>query len=158
MILGITGHRAGPEMGGYDLPNKTYLKVCKELDQLFKELKPDKVLSGMCIGVDQWSCIVCLRNNIKYSAIIPFEGQELFWPEQSKKTYNTLRKLASEEVIVSPGKYSASKMQIRNQYIVNNCDKLIAVFNKSKTNSGTYNCIKYAESIGKEILFINPLI
>ncbi len=156
MIIAITGHRAGPKMGGYQLPNNIYIKVCNELDNLFKEMRPEKVLSGMATGTDQWACAVCLKNKINYSAIIPFEGQELAWPEESQKAYRLLRKLASEEVIVSPGGYAASKMQIRNEYLVDNCDKLIAVIKPDETSGGTFNCVKFAKSKNKEIIFINP--
>ena len=45
-------------------------------------------------------------------------------------------------------------MQKRNEYMVNESDKVIAVCDGSK--SGTYNCIKYAENQNKEIIVINP--
>jgi len=43
---------------------------------------------------------------------------------------------------------------IRNKYICNNVDLLIAVFNGER--GGTYNCIQYAKSIKKEILYVDP--
>jgi uncharacterized phage-like protein YoqJ len=50
--------------------------------------------------------------------------------------------------------YSAAKMQIRNEYMVNACDKLIAVWDH--TPGGTENCVKYAQSINKDIIYIDP--
>ena len=46
------------------------------------------------------------------------------------------------------------KMQTRNEWMVNHCDKLIAVWNGS--DGGTGNCVNYAKSINKEIIYINP--
>lgn len=53
-----------------------------------------------------------------------------------------------------PGGYAPAKMQIRNEYMVENCDLLIAVWDKS--DGGTANCVKYAKSQRKNIIYINP--
>jgi uncharacterized phage-like protein YoqJ len=45
-------------------------------------------------------------------------------------------------------------MQKRNEYMVDNSDIVIAVWDGSK--GGTYNCVKYAEKLGKKIIVINP--
>lgn len=53
---------------------------------------------------------------------------------------------AEEIVYVSIGKYAAWKMQKRNEWMVNNCDILLAIWDG--TNGGTKNCIDYAISKG----------
>jgi uncharacterized phage-like protein YoqJ len=153
MIVAFTGHRPD-KLGGYKLPNPTYIKVCQQIDKILKELKPEKVISGMALGVDQWAAMIAYKLGIPFLAAIPFEGQENKWPPESQKTFNLLRRLASEEVIVSPGVYATSKLQTRNEWMVDNCDKLIAVWDE--TPGGTANCINYAKSIGREIIFIDP--
>lgn len=153
MIIAFTGHRPD-KLGGYKLPNPIYLHVCRQIDQKLRELKPTKVISGMALGVDQWAAYIAYKMVIPFVAAIPFEKQDAKWPHQSKETYNRLRKLASEEVIVSPGGYSVDKMQIRNEWMVDHCDKLIAIWDGSP--GGTDNCINYAKSISKEIIFIDP--
>ena len=45
-------------------------------------------------------------------------------------------------------------MQIRNQWMVDNCELLIAVFDG--TSGGTANCVNYAKSIRKNTVVINP--
>lgn len=45
-------------------------------------------------------------------------------------------------------------MQKRNEWMVDNCDILIAVWDKSP--GGTKNCVDYAESKKKQIIYINP--
>src|SRR5277367_2176571 len=122
MIVAFTGHRPD-KLGGYKLPNPIYRKVCKDIECLLKELQPDQVISGMALGIDQWAAAIAYRLKIPFLAAIPFEGQEGKWPEENQKTYRLLRKLAAEEVVVCPGSYSADKMQTRNIWMVDHCDK-----------------------------------
>jgi uncharacterized phage-like protein YoqJ len=153
MIVAFTGHRPD-KLGGYKLPNDTYIRVCQKIDTTLRELNPEKVISGMALGIDQWAAMIAHKLGIPFLAAIPFEGQEKAWPETSQKTFRLLRKLAAEEVIVSSGGYSADKMQVRNIWMVDNCDTLIAVWDG--TSGGTANCVAYAESVGKTIIRINP--
>jgi uncharacterized phage-like protein YoqJ len=44
-------------------------------------------------------------------------------------------------------------MQIRNEWMVDRCDKLIAVWDGSK--GGTGNCVDYAKSVNKDIFRID---
>lgn len=160
MIISFTGHRPDKlpnKQTGYKLPNPTYIKVCVELEKILKEKQPEKVISGMALGFDQWAASVAIKLNIPFIAAIPFEGQESAWPIFSQKSYHLLLKKAYEIVVVSPGSYSAYKMQIRNEYLVNNCDILVACWN-GDTSGGTYNCIQYAKSLNKEIIYIDPKV
>jgi len=153
MIVAFTGHRPD-KLGGYTLPNKTYIKVCQEIDKTLQELKPEKVITGMALGVDQWAANIAVNLKIPFVAAVPFDKQESKWPESSQKIFNMLLKKAAEKIIVSPGGYSADKMQTRNQWMVDNCDVLIAVYDGSA--GGTGNCVNYAQSIKKRIIFIDP--
>lgn len=153
MIVAFTGHRPD-KLGGYKLPNDTYIKVCQKIDKTLRELKPEKVITGMALGVDQWAAVVAHKIGIPFLAAIPFENQEMKWPEGSQKTYRLLRKLASEEVIVCSGKYEARKLQVRNEWMCDHCDVLVAIWDGSP--GGTANCINYAKSIGRKIIFIDP--
>lgn len=153
MIVAFTGHRPD-KLGGYKLPNPIYTKVCQRIDRALGDLQPEKVISGMALGVDQWAAYIALKKKIPFIAAVPFEGQENAWPFQSQHLYRILLRNAHEKVIVSPGGYSADKMQIRNIWMVDHCDKLIAIWDGTK--GGTGNCIEYAKSINKNILYINP--
>src|SRR5690242_2888513 len=147
MIITFSGHRP-PKIGGFRIPNPIYDHINKELKKLLEEIKPDKAISGMALGFDQWAAEVCLDLNIPFIAAVPHIGQEKMWPQESKDNYEYLISKASEVVIVSEGCYAPYKMQIRNQWMADRCDKLIACFDGSA--GGTYNCIQYAKSIGKE--------
>jgi len=155
MIVAISGHRPN-KLGGYNLPNPTYIKVCRAIDKQLRELKPSKVISGMALGIDQWTANIAIKLGIPFIAAIPFEGQEKKWPESSQKIFHKLLSKAADIVYVSPPGYSASKMQIRNQWMVDQCDTVLAVYDGS--GGGTGNCIEYARSVGKKIIIIDPNI
>lgn len=153
MIVSFTGHRPD-KLGGYNLPNPTYLHVCRQIDKALRELKPEKVISGMALGVDQWAANIAIKLGIPFIAAVPFTGQEKAWPPQSQKVFNNLLSKAAEVVIVSEGGYSAFKMQIRNQWMVDRADLVMAIWDGSK--GGTGNCVEYAKSKNKEIFYIDP--
>lgn len=153
MIVSFTGHRPD-KLGGYKLPNPTYLHVCQQIDKTLQELKPEKVISGMALGVDQWAANIAIRLGIPFIAAVPFLGQEKAWPQASQKVFNKLLGKAAEVVIVSEGGYSAYKMQIRNEWMVDRADKVIAIWDG--TSGGTGNCVNYARAKGKEIILIDP--
>jgi uncharacterized phage-like protein YoqJ len=160
MILGITGHRP-PGLGcSYDIPNPTYDKVYQALQEKFKELKVEKVISGMALGTDQWAAVAAMDLGIPFVAAVPFEGQESKWPEESQKKFRFLLDSAVEVVVVSPGGYSPEKMHIRDRWIVDNSNALLGVWNGIR-HGGTYGTIRYAEkqiNKGREykIHIINP--
>lgn len=152
MIISATGHRPD-KLGGYKLPNPIYTSVCQQVKQLFVSLNPEKVISGMALGFDQYFANVAVQLNIPLIAAVPFVGQESVWSIQDQKRYNKLLKSAAEVIIVSPGSYSADKMHIRNKYLVDNCDLLIAAWDG--TPGGTGSCINYAKSQNRKITFLN---
>lgn len=153
MIIAFTGHRPD-KLGGYKLPNPTYIKVCSAIDAALQEFKPEKIISGMALGVDQWAANIAIKLNIPFIAAIPFAGQEGKWPESSQKTFRALLNKAAEQVIVSPGAYEPAKLQVRNEWMVDRCDLLIAVWDGTK--GGTGNCVEYAKGVNKDIFRIDP--
>jgi len=154
LVIAGTGHRP-PKIGGYQLPNPIYNYICQQTEKILIEQKPDQVLTGMAQGFDSWLAFIAIKLAIPFVAVIPFEGQEKKWPQASQTKYHKLMAKASDIAIVSSGNYSAEKMQLRNQYLVDHCHKLIAVFDGEK-QGGTYNCIQYAHQQKKELIIINP--
>lgn len=157
MIISFTGHRPNKlpdQKTGYDLNNPTNTYIANQIENKLLGLKPEKIISGMALGVDTIAANVAVKLNIPFIAAIPFIGQESKWPEKSQKIYRDLLCKASEKIIVSSGSYTSYKMQIRNQYMVDNSDILIAVFDGS--SGGTKNCVDYAISKNKQIIYINP--
>lgn len=157
MIIAITGHRPDklPDAEtGWTIPNPTYIKVCKELKRVLSEQKPDKIICGMSMGTDQYAANIANILGIPFIAAVPFVGQERLWQEQDQKRYRKLLTQAAEVKIVSPGGYSIDKMHARNDWMVMNCDKVLAVWDGSK--GGTASCLHFAKMMRKEIIRIDP--
>ena len=72
-----------------------------------------------------------------------------------EKHYNYILEHADKVTYVTNGLYKPSVMQKRNIYMVDKCDRLMAVWN-GKKSGGTYNCIEYAKSVNKFIWRIDP--
>jgi uncharacterized phage-like protein YoqJ len=155
MIVAVTGHRPNKLGGEYDMKGPLSTSIYNALKEEIEKLDPEKMISGMALGVDMIFANLAVRLHRTLIAAVPFSGQELKWPPQSQKIYNTLLSYADEIVIVSPGGYSPAKMQKRNEWMVDNCDVLIAVWDGSP--GGTANCRDYARSVGKRIINIDPL-
>ena len=47
------------------------------------------------------------------------------------------------------GQYRVSKLQWRNQYMIDNSDATILYLNPTSRKGGTYNALRYAEKVGK---------
>ena len=139
MILGVTGHRT---IENYD---KLYLSIVEKL----KEFNPEHTISGMAIGFDQLFSVICIRLSIPFIAAIPFKGQEKTWPNHIQKQYHKILDKAKEVVIVCDGDFSKEKFQIRNEWIVNNSDEMLAYWNGQ--NSGTGHAVRYASGISRRV-------
>jgi uncharacterized phage-like protein YoqJ len=83
-------------------------------------------------------------------AAIPFTGQDARWWKESRKKYKYLMSRAEDVNISSPG-FAYESFQIRNEWMVDNSDKIVAMWDGSE--GGTYNCIKYARS--KKVPIVN---
>jgi uncharacterized phage-like protein YoqJ len=108
----------------------------------------------MALGIDQDFARVCIEMRIPFIAAIPFVGQESNWPFESQQRYQEILSYAYCVYVVSGGGYAAWKMQTRNEWMVDNCDILIAVWDGS--SGGTRNCINYANKVCRTIHRIEP--
>jgi uncharacterized phage-like protein YoqJ len=155
LIVAFTGHRPD-KLGGYH-PNPLANNIKSAIADKLLDLEPEKVISGMALGVDQWAAKAAHLLSIPFIAAIPFEGQELAWPAQSQEVYRELIELADEVVTVCDGGYAAWKMQKRNEFLVDHCDVLLAVWN-GDFSGGTANCVRYAHQQGRLILRFDPVL
>ena len=145
MIVAVTGHRP-QKLGGYS--TGVNMKLLDLAQQALKRHNIEKVLTGMAQGWDQAIATSCAVLNIPFVACIPFTGQDEMWTADGKRLYQFLMEKASEVKLVSNGSYSPTKMQKRNEYMVDNSEFLIALWNG--TPGGTANCIAYAKKVGRK--------
>lgn len=138
--VAVTGHRPN-KLGGYD----KMFKLKEFARECFEQYKDQigVVYTGMALGWDQAVALACVELEIPFIACVPFEGQEKMWPKSSQLNYQELCSKAKEIVCVSGPGYSSWKMQLRNQYMVDSCDRLVAMWDG--TEGGTKNCVDYAD-------------
>ena len=140
MILGFTGHRPASLPGNYS--ERTNRALLSTADFVLAQCKPEKVISGMALGWDTAVAQCAVNRGIDLIAAVPFESQSSKWHKTSQDRYQKLLDRASRIKIVSAGGYSLQAMQLRNQWIVDRSERLMALWHKGK--GGTKNCMDYA--------------
>lgn len=151
MIVAVTGHRLD-KLGGYN--HEVQHNLLEFAKIVLPLLKPTKIISGMALGWDQAVAEAAIELGISFVAAVPFVGQESIWPLESQTKYNMLIEHASEIRIISDGGYAAYKMQVRNKWMVDNSERLFALWDGS--SGGTANCVRYAEQKMKPITNVWP--
>lgn len=147
MIIAGTGHRP-PKLGGYSSDVYENLTDCAY--NWLKENKPAKVISGMALGWDQALAEAAIGLDIPVIAAIPCLNQEYKWPPASKEHYHEILADVDEIVRVSPLPYTPDCMQLRNQWMVDHADQILALWDGS--SGGTANCIRYANAKKKPVI------
>lgn len=116
-------------------------------------------LSGGALGMDMFAaeCVIELRARYPFIAlemVIPFDKQSDKWEKSYQERYNTLMKDA--DIITYTGhNYTKGCMFIRNRYLVNNADLLLAAFDGQ--SGGTAMTVKYAKDNGVQVIEIPPV-
>jgi uncharacterized phage-like protein YoqJ len=155
MIIAYTGHRPNKLGNEYDLKGPYSNHIGNQLRKILLEQRPDKCISGMALGFDQLAALITLELNIPLIAAIPCKNQEKIWPQKSQNLYyDILNNPLVEKVMVSEFQYTQSAMEVRNIWMVDHADKIIACFDGSF--GGTRNCVRYAKLNKKEIIRIDP--
>lgn len=172
----FTGHRPN-KLGGYDWNSYKNIKIMQELKkEIIKVIEANKdketlFICGGALGIDQMAFEICHKlktkyNNIKLEVAIPFKNQPNNWfnKDDVKKYKEQLEKADTvtyvdkiEEYKIkgySEDAYYPAKMQKRNEYMVDNSEFVIAVWDG--TRGGTANCVRYSKKLGRDIIVINP--
>lgn len=166
MSVCFTGHRPD-KLGGYNENNPIMARVRKMLTHEIRRMLLSgnrTFITGMALGVDQLAAEILLDlkdgsghiSNIKLIAAVPFLGQEKMWPQASQRKFREILAKCDEVVYVCNAGYAGWKMQKRNEWMVDNSEAVIAVWDG--TAGGTGNCVKYAESAvhKPDIIRIDP--
>ena len=159
MKICLTGHRPS-KIYGYDLNKKEWQDLKNKLKEILVAYDCDEAITGMALGCDTIFAIAVLELKhegypIDLRCAVPFKGQENKWTISDIERYKKILQQADFVDVLSEEKYSPKLLQDRNEYMVNNSDLVIAVWD-GEENGGTYNCIKYAKTKNKDIIYINP--
>lgn len=146
----FTGHRSKNLPWGYKEKGIKFFVFKNKLKKIIKQsIKAGYIyfISGMELGIDMLCAEIILKlkkkhPNIKLECAIPCKNQTEKWKKESIDRYNKILSLADKITYTSNSNYYNGCMQKRNQYMIDNSNLLIAVFNGS--NGGTKQTIEYA--------------
>lgn len=150
MILAGSGHRLGNKLGGYGKGVEDKLLALAR--GTLEYYQPSKVISGFALGWDLSLAEAAIECKIPLIAAIPCKNQAERWPKESMSKYRLLLAMSIEVNVLSEI-YHPGVMQARNEWMVDRCDKLLALWN-GEESGGTYNCIKYAQKKRKPIVSV----
>lgn len=145
MKIAVTGHRP-QKLGGFS--EQVFQLLVAFATRMLNAYKPTEVITGMALGWDQAVAMACVQMHIPFTAAIPCVEQERKWIS-GKERYYWLLQQAYHKVLVTDAPYTAYLMQVRNEWMVNECDVLVALWDGS--SGGTGNCVAYAQRVGKPI-------
>ena len=138
MKIAITGHR--PErLNGHAQEIRNWI------DEFLLKNEVTAMYNGMAQGVDQICAKSAVKNRIPLIICYPYK----------RISFNPLEEFLmdnAEEINFISKEYSKQSYYIRDKYMVDHCDVLLAVWYGKKVG-GTWLTVKYAQSIGKEIIF-----
>lgn len=150
MKIAFTGHR---KQLWLTIENEEFNFINKLSAYLSNITEPYTFIVGGCTGVDSFAATYALSHRIPYDLYVPFpllihartkwfnkeDGYNLL--NQHKYCQN---KRVASEVFDTEAYYK------RDKWMVEDADILIAYYYKEKSGSG--NCVRYAESIGKPVV------
>lgn len=155
MRIAITGHRPNKLWNDYDLVSPGMQAIKMTLKRAIDKFNPTVIISGMALGIDMMWAELAIEHQLPLLACIPCLNQESKWPEKSQMRYRKILDYNQcTEVHVTKGSYTQACMQKRNEYMVEHCNLLLAVWDG--TSGGTANCVYYARSVERKGWIINP--
>ena len=138
MKIAITGHR--PErLNGHEQEIRNWI------DEFLLKNEVTAMYNGMAQGVDQICAKSAVKNRIPLIICYPYK----------RISFNPLEEFLmdnAEEINFISKEYSKQSYYIRDKYMVDHCDVLLAVWDGEKSG-GTWITIEYAQKIGKPIIF-----
>lgn len=157
----FSGHRPN-NLGGYDENNILNQYIKEQLRLYIEDLIINKnikyFITGGALGVDTWAAEIVLElkkiHKIKLFIAQPFMSQSSKWSKNQIERYNSILNQADRVITVSKGEFSSEKMKIRNEFMVNNSEYVIIVFN-GDFKSGTGHCLNYAKKQKKKVYLID---
>ena len=146
----FTGHR---DLGLDFSAKKLKKAVIEEIEN-----GVDTFYNGMAMGFDLIAAETVLSLKKKYPQVklilcCPCYGQEKYFSEKDKKRYSKIWKKGDEKIVLADSYYRGC-MQVRDQYMVERADCMIAYCKKETGGTAyTVKCFKRMKKDGK-IIFL----
>lgn len=143
MVIAFTGHRPNKLDSDYRLSGPKVIQIRSDIVKNLAVLPAvSEFIVGGALGIDMLAALIACEFNVPYTVAVPCLNQDAKWNPACKSMYAAILERARKVYYVSNTPYDSICMQKRNEWMVNNCDTLYAVWDGS--NGGTGNCIKYA--------------
>jgi uncharacterized phage-like protein YoqJ len=146
MIVAGTGHRP-PKLGGYH--DWIFQGLIILAEDFLKIKEPKEVISGMALGWDQALAQAAINLGISLTCALPFDGMEERWYDEAKARFTNIC-MKADRIEVLSKEYHGGTYQIRNEWMVDNSDLVVALWDGS--SGGTFNCVYYATKVGIPII------
>ena len=160
----FTGHRPTRFSFKYDETHPTCIELKKILAEQINFLYEQGITdfyTGCALGIDLWAgevvlALAELHPEIKLHCVVPFAAQDQKWTAEQQARYCALLD-RSCDVIMTQEKYSKDCYYIRNRYLVDHADIVLAVYDmQANKRSGTGYTVHYAQAQSKPIIVIDP--
>ena len=160
----FTGHR----QKGFPYPlqgeDERYLALRRliraQIEELILHRSCRHFICGMAEGFDLTAGLEAALAKRRYAklgitleAAIPFPEQTKSWSERLRVRYETVLAECDQKTVVCPS-YSRGVYQIRNRYMVDRSDIVLAAWNGEP--SGTGSTVRYALSKDIPVILIDP--
>lgn len=157
MNIAFTGHRPEQLIGvdEEELDHHIFVEIARCIDEGYHTF-----YCGAARGADIMcgETVVSLREGsglqVRLICVIPYRNQAVGWDDIWKLRYWQLRRDADENILLN-GEFRRGCCQVRNRYMVDHADRIVAVYD-GRDKGGTAYTVEYARKKGKEIVIINP--
>jgi hypothetical protein len=153
MKIGITGHQ---QLGS----EATVIWLSDTLEGIIRQYHIDVGITSLAVGADQLYAEVLRKSHTPYIAVIPSADYETtFQNTNDLERYQELLRKASESLRLPFEEPSETAFYEAGKQIANLSDMMIAIWNglPAKGLGGTGDIVKYALSIKKPVVHLNPV-
>lgn len=159
----FSGHRPQKMPFGFDELDQRCIDFKQRLHDTIESLiwcGYSHFLSGGALGMDMYAAEIVLEFRQQYpwiglEMVIPFDSQPDKWNDLYKERYRVLLDKA-DIVTFTSHEYSKGAIFLRNRYLVDNADLLLAAYDGQP--GGTQLTCNYARKAGIDVCRIPPVV
>ena len=160
--VAFTGYRPQKMPFGFDEGDERCVDFKKRLRDTIENFiwqGYQHFISGGALGMDMFAAETVLELKKQYPDILlemvsPFDAQAAKWAPEYQRRHDELFEQA--DIVTATGhEYTKSSMFIRNRYLVNNADMLLAAYDGQP--GGTQMTVRYARQMGIQVCCIPPV-
>jgi len=159
--VAFTGYRPQKMPFGFDESDPRCIDFKKRLHDTIESFiwqGYQHFISGGAMGMDMFAAETVLELKKEYPGILlemvsPFDAQSAKWAPEYQWRHATL--FGKADIVTATGhEYTKSCMFVRNRYLVDNADLLLAAYDGQP--GGTEMTIRYAKQMGIQVCCIKP--